>query len=272
LRASRTLLVAAFCLFAVIDMSKAQQLHVLAAGSLREALGDIGNQYRKTTGTEVVADFGPSGILRQRIEKGGRADLFASADIGHPLALLREGLATRVAMFTRNGLCGFAPPRIGLTTANFVDRLLDPAVKLGTSTPKADPAGDYTWAMFHKVDALHPGAYATLDKKAQQIVGGPTNNAPVGGKDPAIAAFVAGHVDLFIGYCSGAKRLLAQMPALQVAAVPKAIATGPEYGLAVLKNAAPRTSYFALFMLSVSGQQIFADHGFAPVALPTPGE
>jgi molybdate transport system substrate-binding protein len=189
--------------------------------------------------------------------------------MGHPLTLLKEGRATRVAMFTRNSLCGFSDPKIGLTEANFVDRLLDPAVKLGTSTPKADPAGDYAWAMFRRIDALRPGSYPILDKKAQQIDGGPTNNA-VGGRDPVIAAFAADRVDLFIGYCSGAKRLLSQMPRLRVAPVPSAIATGPEYGLAVLKGADPRASDLALFMLSPEGQQIFADYGFSPVALPTP--
>lgn len=267
----RALLVAAFCVLTVIPAARAEQLRVLAAGSLREVLGEIENQYHKATGVEIVAEFGPSGVLRERIEKGEHADLFASADVGHPLELLKKGRGTRVVMFTRNRLCGLAVPRIGLTMANFVDRLLDPAVKLGTSTPKADPAGDYTWEMFHRIDALHPGSYAILDKKAQQIVGGPTNNANVSGKDPAVAALASGKVDIVIGYCTSAKLRLSQMPQLQVAEVPRAIATGPEYGLAILNGADPRTADFALFMLSPGGQQIFADYGFAPVALPASG-
>jgi ABC-type molybdate transport system substrate-binding protein len=52
--------------------------------------------------------------------------------------------------------------RVGLTTANFLDRLIDPAVKLGTSTPKADPSGDYAWAMFRRADAVRPGATRSL--------------------------------------------------------------------------------------------------------------
>ena len=107
-------------------------------------------------------------MLRERIEKGERTDLFASADMGHPLKLLHDGRATRVAMFTRNSLCGIAVPKVGLTTTNFLDRLLDPAVKLGTSTPQADPAGDYTWAMFRRADMVRSGSYDILDKKAQQ--------------------------------------------------------------------------------------------------------
>ena len=268
---ARLLLLAALCLMTIAGSPRAAELHVLAAGSLREVLGEIDHQYRNATGVEILADFGPSGVLRDEIEKGRRADLFASADMGHPLALLQEGRATRVAMFTRNRLCGIAVPRIGLTTANFVDRLLDPAVKLGSSTPKADPAGDYTWQMFRHIDARRPGSCAVLDKKAQQIVGGPTNNANVGGKDPAVMALMSGRVDIVIGYCTSARLRLSQMPGLQVASIPREIASGPEYGLAILKGADARTADLALFMLSPAGQQLFADYGFAPVALPASG-
>jgi hypothetical protein len=107
-------------------------------------------------------------------------------------------------MFTRNTLCGIAAPRVGLTTANFLDRLLDPAVKLGTSTPKADPSGDYTWTMFRRADAVRPGSHEIPSAKAQQIVGGPSSNAPADGKDPVVAALAAGRVNVIIGYCIGA--------------------------------------------------------------------
>jgi molybdate transport system substrate-binding protein len=241
-----------------LGVARADELHVLAAGSLREVIGEIGQRYKQATGIVVTADFGPSGVLRERIEKGEKADLLASADMGHPLKLLADGRATRVDMFTRNALCAFATPKVVLTTANFVDRLLDPAVKLGTSTPKADPAGGYTWLMFRRIEALHPGAYATLDQKAQQIVGGPANDAPVDGKDPAAAALLAGKIDVMIGYCSGAKRMQSQVADAQTVTIPKQIAAGPEYGLAILKGAAPRTQDLALYMLSPEGQRIFA--------------
>jgi molybdate transport system substrate-binding protein len=264
----RLSLLAAVCALSLMNPARAEELRVFAAGSLREAMTALGDRYRQTTGISVAAQFGPSGLMRERIEKGEHVDLFASADMSHPLKLLHDGQATRVAMFVRNTLCGVALPKVGLTAANFVDRLLDPAVKLGTSTPKADPAGDYTWAMFRRIDAQRPGSYAILDKKAQQIVGGPANNAPTGGKDPAVAALSDGRVDIVIGYCTSARLRLSQMPELLVAEVPRDIATGPEYGLAVINGAAPRTDDLALFMLSPEGQQIFAHYGFAPVALP----
>jgi molybdate transport system substrate-binding protein len=161
----RLLLLAPLCIVSMINAASTQELRVLGAGSLREVMAEIGKRYEEATGTTILSDFGPSGLLRERIEKGEHADLFASADMGHPLKLLRDGHATRVAMFTRNTLCGVAVPKIGLTTANFLDRLLDPGVKLGTSTPKADPAGDYTWAMFRRADTLRPGSYEILNKR-----------------------------------------------------------------------------------------------------------
>jgi molybdate transport system substrate-binding protein len=266
----RLFLLAALCVLPMTDVRAAEELHVLAAGSLREVMAEIGERYKETTATTVTAEFGPSGLLRERIEKDEHVDLFASADMGHPLKLLKDGRATRVAMFARNTLCGVAVPQVRLTTENFLDRLLDPAVKLGTSTPKADPAGDYTWAMFRRADTIRPGSYAILSGKAQQIVGGPSNNAPVDGKDPAVAALASGRVDILIGYCTSAKLRLSQMAELQVAEVPREIATGPEYGLAVLRGADPRANDLALFMLSPEGQQIFSRYGFAPIALPAP--
>ena len=264
----RALLLTVACFAAISDRAQADAVHVLAAGSLREAVTAIDDRYREATGAEVSAEFGPSGLLRTRIEQGEHVDLFALADMSQPMRLQREGRAVRVVMFTRNALCAMAVAKVGLTAANLIDRLLDPTVRLGTSTPKDDPAGDYTWAMFHRIDALRPGSYKILDNKAQQIVGGPANSAPVAGKSPVVATLTAGRVDIFIGYCSGARLTQSQIPGLQFVDVPRQIANRPEFGLAVLKGADPRAADFALFMLSPEGQQIFARYGFAPVALP----
>ena len=254
-------------LAAMTGSAHADQLRVLAAGSLREVIGEIGRRYQMQTGIQVRADFGPSGVLHERIANGEKADLFASADMGHPLKLAADGLAMRVDMFTRNALCAFARPQVGLTLANFLDRLLDPGVRLGTSTPKADPAGDYTWLLFRRADGVRPGAFSILDQKAQKIVGGaPQNNTPV--KDPVVEALTVGRVDVMIGYCSGRQHMLQQLPDLSVVQVPKEIAAEPEYGLAILKGASPHADDLALYILAPEGQQLFLQFGFTPVGLP----
>ena len=44
-----------------------------------------------------------------------------------------------VILFARNKLCALVRPGLVVTPASLLDRLLDSDVKLGTSTPKADP-------------------------------------------------------------------------------------------------------------------------------------
>jgi ABC-type molybdate transport system substrate-binding protein len=154
--------------------------------------------------------------------------------MGHPLKLREQGRATTVAMFARNTLCAVATPHVGLTTANVLDKRLDPAVKLGTSTPKADPAGDSPWAMFRLADTLRPGSLTVLDAKAQQMVGGALPSAPASSPDPTVTALRDGGVDMSISYCTSARLRWRQLPTLHIVDIPASLQVGPEYGLALL--------------------------------------
>ena len=60
------------------------------------------------------------------------------------------------------------------------------------------------------------------------------------------------------------------MAELQVAEVPREIAAGTAYGLALLRGTDPKAADLALFILSPEGQQILSRYGFASVALPAP--
>jgi molybdate transport system substrate-binding protein len=226
-----------------------QELVLYGAGSLREVMSQIVADYHATRGVHVRTDSGPSGLMRERIERGEKVDVFASADVGHPQKLQQEGRATVVAMFTRNTLCAVALPRVGLTSANLLDRFLDPGVTLGTSTAKADPAGDYTWAIFRLADKLKPGSFAVLDQKVQQIVGGILPRAAGGGSDPAIAALRDGVVDVHLGYCTSARLRMSQLPQLQLVEIPDPLRVGPEYGLALVKGAQTAGSDLMLYIL-----------------------
>src|ERR1700751_1991341 len=86
-------------------MAHAEQVLLHAAGSLRVALDQIAAAYEKATGAHVVAKYGASGTLREEIETGSRAEVFASANMEHPLALNRAGRSGPVVLFARNQLC-----------------------------------------------------------------------------------------------------------------------------------------------------------------------
>jgi ABC-type molybdate transport system substrate-binding protein len=233
-----------------------------AAGSLRGALTEVSNAFEKSSGVKVVAKYGPSGLLRDEIAGGAKAEIFASANMEHPAALAKAGKAGPVTLFTRNRLCALVKPGLAVTPDNLLDRMLDPTVKLGTSTPKADPSGDYAFEVFVKADALKPGANETLSKKALQLTGGP--NSPPPPKDRSVYGKVVadGEADIFLTYCTNAIVAQKENPGQQVAQLPAPLAVGADYGMTVIKNASPNAERLAAFILSADGQAILAKHGF----------
>lgn len=127
------------------SMVTAQAVQLYAAGSLRGALTDVAQAYSAATGRTVESKFGPSGLLKDEIAGGAKAGVFASANMEHPQALATAGKSGPVAMFARNRLCALVRPSITASTETILEKMLDPQIRLGTSTPKADPSGDYAW-------------------------------------------------------------------------------------------------------------------------------
>jgi molybdate transport system substrate-binding protein len=245
-----------------ITPSSATEVTLYGAGSLAGVLGEVSAAYSRATGVVVHQQFGPSGMMRERIEKGAKVDVFASADLGHPRQLVADGRAGFVVRFTGNRLCAMAKPELGLTSANVLDKALDPTIKLGTSTPVADPGGDYTWKVFDRAEVLRPGAGVALKNKALKLVGGPQAEKIPAGRGAIPYLLETGKADLFIAYCTTGKQAAQESVALTVANLPAALTEIADYGLVVLKDAAPDAAHFALFMLSETGQAIFAKRGF----------
>jgi len=90
-------------------------VRLYAAGSLRPALTELGQAFTAAHGTRVEAQFGSSGLLRERLDGGEPGDVYASADIGNPLALAKAGRAWPVVVFARNRLCAIARPGLDVT-------------------------------------------------------------------------------------------------------------------------------------------------------------
>jgi molybdate transport system substrate-binding protein len=241
----------------------AEPLRIYAAGSLTAAFTEMLRVFPAPAAPPV---FGPSGVLRERIEHGEPADLLASADMEQPRILAHATPGRTVEMFTRNRLCALARTRVGLTSDNMLDKLLDPAVRLATSTPHADPGGDYTWAVFARAETVHAGAQKLLEAKALQLVGGPNTQPLVPGHGAAQGIFLADRADVMLGYCSGAGAVTREVPDLISVTLPPELTVGPAYGLIVLSDN-PLAAQFALFVLSEQGQTILLQHGFDPIGL-----
>jgi len=114
-------------------------VRLYAAGSLRPAFTDIIAAFQRAQGIKVEPTFGASGLLRERLASGEQGDLFASAVLGQPLALQAPGKAGPVVLFARNRLCAPVRPNLVVTSETLLSAMLDPAVRLGTSTPDLGP-------------------------------------------------------------------------------------------------------------------------------------
>ncbi|MCZ7564847.1 MAG: molybdate ABC transporter substrate-binding protein [Burkholderiales bacterium] len=261
---------AALALAALIAVPASAQdpVRLYAAGSLRAALTEVGQAFQQRTGVAVAGTFGPSGLLRKRIAEGEPAEVFGSANMAHPEALAKAGKAEPVRLFARNRLCALTAPGLAVTTDTLLERMLDPAVKLGTSTPKADPSGDYAFQLFDKADALRPGTGKTLSAKALQLTGGP--NSPPPPKDRSVYGMhvARGDADILLTYCTNALAAKNENAALGIVQVPASLAVGADYGLTVMKGARSAARDLAHFVLSKPGQEILARHGFATVGIP----
>ncbi len=250
-----------------MTVAQAQTLEVFAAGSLRAAMGELAEAFAQQGGMRPRLSFGASGLLKDRIVAGERADLFASANMAHPQALVDAGRAGAVRVFARNRLCALAAPSFSLRGQPLAQRLLDADVRLGTSTPKADPSGDYAFEMFERTEAAQAapaGAAAALKAKALQLTGGPQSPPPPADRSVYGQLVAGGQADVFITYCTNATQAQREQPSLQVLPVPDAYNVGADYGLAVLHGAPASASAFADFVLGERGRAILAAQGFTP--------
>lgn len=239
-----------------------EPVRVHAAGSLREALTTIAREHEQRTGQKVQLTFGASGLLRERIERGETAQVFASADTDHPQRLAARGGWQAPVVFTRNQLCALTSERIEATPDTLLAVLLDPAVRIGTSTPRADPSGDYAWQLFRRAEAVQPGAYARLDAKALKLTGGPGSPQAPAGRGTYAWLMDEGRADVFLTYCTNAVAAQREVPRLKLVQLPDALQVGAAYGLGVRQDAPPAAVRFAASLREAPAQQVLLGLGF----------
>ena len=247
--------------------ARSETVEIFAAGSLRGVVNELAQQAGTELGIEVKSSFGGSGLMRERIEKGESPDLLLSADLGSPrkLEAMHRTVVPAIA-FARNQMCILSRRSARVRASNLIDRMLEKNVRLKTSTPVADPSGDYAWAIFERIDALRPGSGALLRQKAQTSM----NLTPPQGtavQNPTAALFASNQIDLSITYCSGVPTLQQDAPELASLVVPPQLDPHPVYGAAVL-SAKPQALQLALYLLSEKGQAIIARQGLVPLVEP----
>lgn len=220
------------------------RVRVFAAGSLSRALPPLLKRFEKNYGATVEATFGPAGLLARAIEDGDRPDVFLSANLNHPKRLLAAGRGQCLRPWIGNALSlvflreGVAAEALQFQAA-IADRrplwlrlLLTQGVRIGSSTPVADPGGDYAQALIRKTARYSAELPNLLAAKTRALVGG---ILPTGKNSPSVAEMLLNHrCDVFFTYASNADRYSPER--FSLLAIPPEDNVAVRYGLLLLST------------------------------------
>jgi molybdate transport system substrate-binding protein len=133
-------------MFIVLGMTlstRAEEITVSAAISLKESLEAIRPLYESSSGDRVKLTFGASGQLAAQIQNGAPVDLFISADKMHMDELRKPGKIddSTATVVVSNELVLVVPAEAKSPPKSFDD--LANVQRLAIGEPKSVPAGEY---------------------------------------------------------------------------------------------------------------------------------
>jgi molybdate transport system substrate-binding protein len=140
------------CIIAFTANAFATEVQVYAAASLSDALTEIGQQYQKQTGDQLIFNFAASSVLARQIEEGAPADIFFSADEAKMDSLQKKKLIvpeTRKSLLS-NILVIVVPEDSKLKLSSAKD-LLNVKGYIAIAEPKTVPAGIYAKEYLNKI-------------------------------------------------------------------------------------------------------------------------
>lgn len=233
--------------------AQAATLTVFAASSLTDAFTEIGRAFQSRTGHKATFQFAGSQTLRAQLERGARADVYASANAAQFDPLVRAGLVHPGAPFASNWLAVIVP--VGRTTLRTLPDLVRPGVKLVVAD-RAVPAGEATRRMLAAID--HAGTYGR-DYSARFL-----HN--VASEEPNVRQVALkvqlGEADAAVVYASDVTPTLKR--AVRVLPLPSRFNARTDYLLGTVSGSAqPEAARaFAAFVRSGEGQRILKKWGF----------
>lgn len=254
-----------FLIFAGIPMlaeniSNAATLRIMAADALPKPIMEIGNIFKKEhPGVKIDYDFLGAGVLKGDIEEGAPCDVFLSANGKFQRQLKHKGFLKSYEVFAYDYLAAATPYNnpAGVTPSNLIQKLMDPNVALTTSSPHADPAGDYTWKMFRIINRRFPGAFKKITGHANHLL------------DAALVMPVleSGNTDLGILYASQLLELKRSGAKINIIAIPKKYNTKAKFTASVLNQSKYKSldEDFIKLLFSKKGKKILTYWGFSPV-------
>jgi molybdate transport system substrate-binding protein len=235
------------------------ELTVYAAASLTDAFNEMKTEIEKANpGLKITYSFAGSNALRNQLEQGAKADVFASADQVQMDTALKSGLvADKGTEFVRNRLVVIVPKNNTAKIEKLQD-LAKPGLKFVTAQ-KDVPVGNYTLQALEKMskDAAFGSDYQS--KVEANIVSREANVRQV------VSKVQLGEADAAVVYLSDVTPKIA--PELQTFDIPDAFNTIAVYPIAPLKATANPSGakVFIDYVLGEKGQMILKKNNFVPI-------
>ncbi|EKT64287.1 substrate-binding domain-containing protein [Providencia burhodogranariea] len=236
-------------------------MHIMAAGSLRGALSTIIGNFINSYDYPITCEFGPAGLLSQKVINGAVCDLFLSADKSHPMSMLELGMAQVIQPFIGNQLGITTTPQLARQYPNWLQLLGSSELIIGTSTPKDDPCGDYVVQLYKKINQDYPQLAENINLRTRQLVGGKTTASIPAGLLASEWLINTKQADIFIGYHHYHKKI-AQISQLATVVIPDEYNINAIYYMAQLNSSA---EIFALYLMQPESRGIFIENGFIPL-------
>src|SRR4051794_4744351 len=233
-------------------------LTILAASSLTDAFGQLGNTFEKQNpGTTVKASFGASSDLLAQIRQGAPADVFASAATEEMNTAEKDGLVSgKPEVFVKNREV-IMVPKDNPANINSLEDMAKPDIKLVLAA-KDVPAADYAVEILGKANKVY-GPNFEKDVLSNVV----SREADV---RASVNRVVVGDADATFGYASDYTPDIRDK--VKVIPIPPKLNIIATYPIAALKDA--KESELARKWLdlitSKQGQKVLKKWNFEPAA------
>lgn len=259
LRRNTIMMLVMILFFASVDVYGAT-LEIFAADALPKPMMQLKTLFEKQhPHVTIHYYFLASGALKGDIEEGASADIFLCANARFQQEFIDKGYITLYKLFAYNHLAVGTPFNnpAHVTQANLIQKLFDKNVSLVTSTPNADPAGDYTWKMFRAINKQYPGAFHKIVSHVNKLL------------DAALVIPVleSGNADMGILYMSQLAYYRQKASKINIIKIPKKFDIKAKFTVSILNQSHHKLldKEFEKLLLSRIGQKILNKWGFSPV-------
>jgi len=241
-------------------VSQSGTITVMAAASLSEAFGEIGELFEsQNPGIKVAFNFAGSQQLAQQIGQGAPADVFASANNTQMDAVIKSGLIDQSASqtFVRNRLVLIYPkPNPGQITS--LQDLAKPGLKIVLAANEV-PVGEYTLEFLDKASQDVSFGDTFQDDVIKNVVSYEENVKVV------LTKVSLNEADAGIVYTTDAAS--APENTIEQLEIPDDYNVIASYPIAAIKESSrpDLAKAFIDFVLSQTGQDILERYGFNPV-------